>query len=98
MKISPRVLRKLAFWAVALPVCAALLAQLEIWSIPGCIPNPYGPGECMVGRVNFAAPLLLVSLGGFYISFALLIVVALPLLVLSWAFDARSRRAARHAG
>jgi hypothetical protein len=98
MKVSPRLLRKLAFWAVALPAGVALLTQLAIWSIPGCNPNPYALGECMVGRANVAVPLLLVGLGGVYISLALLTVVALPLLVLSWVLDARSRRVARHAG
>lgn len=98
MKLSPRVLRKLAFWAVALPASAALLGHLAIWSISGCNPNPYGLGECMVGTANVAVPLLLVSLGGVYVSLALLIVGALPLLVLSWVLGARWQRAAQHAG
>lgn len=98
MKASPILLRRVAFWTVALPACAALLAQLAIWSIPGCNPNPYGPGECMFGGANLAVPLLLVSLGGVYFSAALAFVVALPLLVISWVIGARLRKAVQHAG
>lgn len=91
-------LRRVAFWTVALPACGALLAQLAIWAIPGCNPNPYGLGECLVGGANLAVPLLFASLGGAYISAALAFLVALPLLVISWVIGSRVRRAAQHAG
>ncbi|OYT87532.1 MAG: hypothetical protein CFE46_10245 [Burkholderiales bacterium PBB6] len=98
MKAGPKLLRRVAFWIVALPACGALLAQLAIWAIPGCNPNPYALGECTVGGANLAGQLLLVGLGGVYISAALAFLVALPLLVISWVIGARLRRAAQHAG
>nr|WP_315466560.1 hypothetical protein [uncultured Undibacterium sp.] len=98
MKTTPKFLRKVAFWIVALPACGALLAQLAIWAIIGCNPNPYALGECMVGDANLAVPFLLVGLGGFYISAAMAFLVALPLLVTLWVIDAQLRKAAQHAG
>jgi len=83
---------------VALPACGALLAQLAIWAIIGCNPNPYALGECMVGDANLAVPLLLVDLGSFCISAALAFLVALPLLVTSWVIDAGLQKAVEHVG
>ena len=98
MKVSSRVLRRIAFWAVALPAASALAAQLVIWGISGCDPNPYALGECMVGKLNLAGPLLLAVLGGVYVAFVLLVVFTGPLLVVSWVLDARSRKKVQHAG
>ena len=49
----------------------------------------YGVGECMVGSINLAAPILLAELGGVYIAFAAVIFVVVPALLLAWWLDSR---------
>jgi hypothetical protein len=42
----------------------ALASQVAILAIPGCNPNPYALGRCLIGSANLAAPLMLGLLGG----------------------------------
>jgi hypothetical protein len=95
MRFTPRLLRKMAYLAVAVPAFCGLLAEGATRLLPACHINPYGLGECVVGGVNLAVPLLLASLGGLYFAVAALFLVALPLYVVSRVIGARTRR--RHA-
>jgi hypothetical protein len=92
LRITPQALRKIAFLAVAVPGVCALVADLVTRFVPACHVNPYGLGQCVVGGVNLAAPLLLVGLGGLYFALASLFLIALPLHVTSWLLEARIRR------
>jgi hypothetical protein len=79
---------------LALPGVTALSAQVAIWLIPGCNPNPYAIRECMVAGVNFATPLLFALLGGGYIFlllFAVFVCIGIPAAVIAWLFDRRRR-------
>lgn len=82
-----RTLRKTAATVVAVPAGLGLLAQMTIWLIPGCNPNPYALGECVVGGSNLATPLLVIALGGFGLAFLVFVFVAVPLLVVSFGFS-----------
>jgi len=92
MRFTPRILRKIAFLAVAVPGVLALVGDGATRLLPACHVNPYGLGECVVGGVNLAMPLLLAGLGGAYLAFASLFLIALPLYVASWVLDSRMRR------
>ena len=92
MRITARLLRKIAFLSVAVPGVCALVAEGATRFVPACHVNPYGLGECVVSGVNLAAPLLLAGLGGGYLAFASLFLIALPLYVASLVLDAQMRR------
>lgn len=95
MKLSPKLLRRFALWIFVVPCLLALGAQITIWAIPGCNPNPYGLGECMVGSSNLASTLLLAQLGGIYAALVLGGLVCLPLAALSLGLEAWNRRRGR---
>jgi hypothetical protein len=96
MKITPRLLRRIAAITVVVPGCAAFLAQAIIWLIPNCNPNPYALGECMVGSSNLAAPLLVVALGGFGLALLLFVFFAAPLLVVSFGLSIWQKQRETH--
>ena len=92
MRVTPRLLRRLAVWVVSAPAIAAFLGQVGIWLIPGCNPNPYSLGECMVAGVNVAGALLGVVLGGLVLSVALFFIGAVPLFLAAWFLSVWLRR------
>ena len=64
---------------VLIPCAVALASQVAILAIPGCNPNPYALGRCLIGSANLAAPLMLGVLGGLYVAAALGVFVSMPL-------------------
>lgn len=62
-----------------IPAAVALFAQALIWVIPGCNPNPYALGECMLAGFNIAGPLVIVGTGAFAIAVVVAVCVSLPL-------------------
>lgn len=81
--LSPKTLMFAAAAVVFGPLGAAVVSQGLIWLIPGCNPNPYALGKCLIGSYNLAPGLVLVTIGGIYIA-VIGIVVSVPLLI--WAF------------
>jgi len=80
MQVGPNLLRKIAALAFFVPLAVALTSQVIIWLIPGCNPNPYGPGEC-AGSANLAITLLIGQLGGVYVALVLGFFISIPMLV-----------------
>ena len=89
--LSSRTLTVAAAALVLGPIAIAVVGQVSIWMIPGCNPNPYAPGECLVGSYNLAYALIVATLGGIYVA-----VLALPasflLLVAAIWLSRRERR------
>jgi len=92
VRFSPQRLRGLAVWLFVIPSAVALAAQLVIWCIPGCNPNPYALGECLVGAVNVAQPLLILLLGGAFAAAILGVLVAVPMFLLADGLSAWLKR------
>jgi hypothetical protein len=87
-----------AFALTGVPLLLALVAQGLIWVIPGCSPNLYALGACIVGRYNIAAALMIVGIGGVYLTI-LSVLVSGPLLLVAWVLSRRSEKqvvASRH--
>jgi hypothetical protein len=78
--LSPRTLRIAAAIVVFGPLGVAVVGQGFIWLFPGCNPNPYALGECLVGSYNLAPGLMLATIGGVYIAL-LGVLVSVPLLI-----------------
>lgn len=91
--LSPRTLTVAAAAPVLGPIAVAVVGQVLIWLIPGCKPNPYALGECLVGSYNLAFALMLATFGGIYVA-----VLALPasFLLLAAAILLSRRRAAKN--
>ena len=96
MQLRPKPMRRFALWLFLAPCLVALVAQIFIWVIPGCHPNPYGLGNCLVGSSNLAGALLVAQLGGIAAALALGLLVCLPLAAWSLSLEARNRRQGRH--
>ena len=96
MRITQSLLRKMSALVVAIPLLVAVISQVVIWFIPGCNPNPYGPGQC-AGSTNLALALLAGELGGVYIALVLGLLVSIPLFVASVVVQMLERRRARNA-
>ena len=79
------------------PLLVALIAQVLMWLIPGCNPNPYALGICSVGPYNIAAALVLLGVGGAYLAM-LSVPISAPLLLVAWWLSHRARRAAAALG
>ena len=87
--------RSLNIAAVALmliPLGIALFAQLAIWMIPGCNPNPYALGECLMGSINLAPTLMLGVLGGIYIGIVTVPVAVILMLAGIWLTKRRANK------
>jgi len=95
MEISPTLLRKTAVWLVVAPCLVALAAQVCIWVIPGCKPNPYGLGKCLIRSYNAAAFLLVLQLGGVYLAMCLGVLVSAPVLMIAAGMGFWSKRSKR---
>jgi hypothetical protein len=80
-------LKRVAKWAFGVPACVALVGFVLPYIIPNCNPQMYGVGECMIGPVNLAVPILLAVLGGSYFAIGALAFVVGPLLLLAWWLD-----------
>lgn len=92
MQISPHALRKTAAVVLLIPAAVALLAQALILLLPGCNPNPYALGECMLAGFNIAGLLVIVGTGGFAIAVVIALCVSLPLFVASVLLGRLRRR------
>lgn len=87
--LLPKVLLWTAVALIAGPLSISMVAQALTWMTPGCNPNPYALGECLVGSYNLASALLLASIGGIYIMY-LGAIAALPLFGLAlWLSPSR---------
>jgi len=98
MRIRPTLLRQMAAWLFVAPCLAALTAQVCIWVIPACNPNPYALGTCQIGSYNAAPLLLVLQLGGAYLAMCLGILVSLPTLVIVAGIGLWSKRSKRAPG
>lgn len=88
--VNPRTLRRIAGIAAGLPALVASAAFLAVFLIPGCEPEMYGGGSCMIGSYEVAPAILLSIIYGLF-GFVLASVFAVaPLLVVAWILE-RSR-------
>jgi len=78
--LSPRTLILGAAAVVLGPLGIALIGQVLIWMLPGCNPNPYALGECLIGSYNIASILMFATVGGIYVA-VIGLLVSVPLLV-----------------
>jgi hypothetical protein len=85
-------LPRVAFWAFVLPCIVALVSQLLIMAIPGCNPNPYSAGSCVVFSHNLAVPLLAGLFGGIWVAIVAAVFVSLPLLLIAIILRLLGRR------
>jgi len=87
--LLPKLLRRIAAFAVGVPAVVAAVGFLAPMVIPECKPQMYGVGECMVASINLAPALLIAAFMGVYATVVLTAVVAGPLLLLAWWLDFR---------
>ena len=80
-------LKRIAKWAFFVPVTVVAIGLLLTYIMPGCSPQMYGVGKCMVGSVDLALPIMLAVLGGIYVAAAAIAFLVAPLLLLAWWMD-----------
>ena len=90
--LSLRTLTVAAAGLVLVPIAVASVGQVSIWLIPGCKPNPYALGECLVGSYNLAYALMVATLGGIYVAVLALPASFLLLVVAIWLSRRRTAK------
>lgn len=96
MQVAPSLLRKIAALAVFVPLALAFVSQVTIWLVPGCNPNPYGPGQC-AGSASLAIALLIGQLGGVYVALVLGFFISVPMLFAAVVLQVLRARYAKNA-